>query len=187
MSDSMFDGWNDDGSDAEYCSRLFGDNWDGLAEEEYHAKDQELFYLLFTPRDQTLKVGKAKDFGNLILRLQERRRQCGKDTFILGFKVCDDANKEEHEWKGYLSDHAISRESFDLSFCDSDFLWLSNFCLRRKITENVEREKDPCAPWFLRPTKKRDLETMIKDYLDWEWDGSEDPEFPDLVELMEVA
>ena len=160
---SVFDDWNDGESDAEYCANRFGSNWEYLVPDDYYPEiETEVFYLLFTPKTQHLKIGKAKDFDNLLLRLQERRRQCGH-TFILGFKECSKATEEEAFWKDYLKDHAVSREVFDLSFCDSDFRWLERLCLRRSIFENAERETDVNVPWFRKVIKGIDIEKGIKE------------------------
>jgi len=170
-------------SDAEYCANVFGENWEYLIPDDHIQADKtQLFYLFWTPHQQTLKVGKAKNEKNLLLRLQERRRQCGH-TIILGFKYLDDPEEEEKIWKEFLSDYAISTESFDLSFCDSDLRWLNNFTIKRQIVENVEREKDIKMLWFGRPMKGLNLEDMFKEYVAWEWDGGDDVEFPTLCDL----
>jgi hypothetical protein len=143
-----------------------------------------MFYLFFTPLTQHLKVGKANSFKNLLSRLQERRRQCGK-TIILGLKFCEKPEAEESVWKKYLNNFAISQECFDLSCCDSDLKWLENFIIEREIIENVEREIYKSSIGFGHPRKQIDLEVWVKDAMNWEWDGVDEyPEFSDLFEVV---
>jgi hypothetical protein len=167
----MSEQWNDGESDAEYCERLFGENFEGLIPDDYvPTQSHKIFYLLWTPLTQHLKVGKADDEKNLLLRLQERRRQCG-DTIILGFKYCVNPNSEEAWWKGKLNHHKIAREVFDLSSYDHDLSFLSELITERGLIRNLEDLPED-HPYFGIAFNPIDLESVVKEYLDW--DGDED-------------
>lgn len=135
---------NDNESDAEYCERIFGQDFEYLIPDDWRepSQEQKIFYLLWTPSLCHLKIGKADDEKNLLLRLQERTRQCGK-TMILGIKYCFDPTEEEKFWKDNLCIGVtkntkikaikIAREVFDLSANTELFDYLIFVCNQRNV------------------------------------------------------
>lgn len=55
--------FNDNESDAEYCERIFGQDFEYLIPDDWcePSQKQKIFYLLWTPSLYHLKIGKADD------------------------------------------------------------------------------------------------------------------------------
>jgi hypothetical protein len=145
-------------TDYDFCNRIIGCGWEYFDKKPSPILVKGIFYILFSPDTQRMKIGKAKDEKRLLSRLGERRRQCG-NSFIMGVKYCDRPELEEKIWKDRFQEHSISRESFDMSQVPNLHSVLNDFIQNRNVI------------------KANNIEQKIKDFIKWDGDTKNIPEW----------